>query len=174
MFFKCFFKTLFCCNFVKRGVITVVCGDGKTKTSNCLGVFYRLLLYGVKCYYVCFIKGVWFSSDRKVVIVAAKCGFDINAKMSFVKELGRCLCYLIAIFGNPDCYYVILDEMSLFYKLGFPINLKLLLAYKPIFQSLIITGKRNLLITKSCTKIRMISVQHHSNFCVMSQLGIEY
>src|SRR5207245_9278954 len=50
----------------RRGLIMVVTGDGKAKTTSALGLAFRALANGFKVFMVQYIKGKWKTGEKQL------------------------------------------------------------------------------------------------------------
>jgi cob(I)alamin adenosyltransferase len=68
----------------RRGLILVVTGDGKGKTTSALGLAWRALGSGLKVFMVQFIKGKWKTGEKKLADLlrahAGHLGLDVEIR----------------------------------------------------------------------------------------------
>ncbi|GIX26856.1 MAG: cob(I)yrinic acid a,c-diamide adenosyltransferase [Burkholderiales bacterium] len=169
-----------------RGVVVVVTGNGKGKSSSGFGMVARALGHGMRVGIVQFVKGrfatgeeaffrrfpevdyhvmgegyTWETQDRERDIRAARAAW----------EKAR------AMLGDPSYQLVLLDELNIVLKYGYlPVEeIIAALEARPPRQHVVITGRgaKPELIAAADTVTEMRSVKHAFEAGVRAQRGIE-
>jgi cob(I)alamin adenosyltransferase len=170
----------------ERGVLLVLTGNGKGKSSSAFGMLARALGHDMGCGVVQFIKGsfstgeeaffrrieqvryhvmgqgfTWDTQDREQDIAAAE------AAWRMAQEL----------LDDPAVDLLVLDELNIVLKLGYlPVEQVLQdLSRRPPHQHVIITGRGapEALIEAADTVTEMRLVKHAFNAGIKAQPGIE-
>lgn len=172
----------------ERGVMILLTGNGKGKSSSAFGMVMRALGYDYKVGVVQFIKGQQLSGEE--IYIRDRCpqvdfhqmgtGFtwdtqdrsaDIAAAEKTWKEAARLL-------ADPTYHLVILDELT--YMLSFKyLDQQMVLdalANRPAEQSVVVTGRGGgkALIDMADTVTELKEVKHAYNAGVMARKGVDY
>lgn len=172
---------------IDRGVLIVITGNGKGKTSSAFGTAIRSLGYGYKVAIVQFIKGAGECGERNflqnhpdVFYTVMATGFtwetqdrdvDIQAAQAVWQSAKA---YLL----NPDIHLVILDELTYMVKYGYLDGEEVLscLKNRPVQQNVIVTGraasKDLLALADTASEINVI--KHAFDAGIKAQKGIEW
>ena len=171
----------------KRGVLILLMGSGKGKSSSAFGTMARSAGHGQRCGVVQFIKGrmqtgefrffkdhdlidwnvmghgfTWETQDRDQDIKAAEQAWDVAAKM----------------LANDDYDMLIFDEMSYMFKYGYLDVEPVVEALKnrPPMQNVIITGRTMARELKAIADtISVVQDERHAfRLGVKAQPGIEF
>jgi cob(I)alamin adenosyltransferase len=169
-----------------RGIVVVLTGNGKGKSSSAFGMVARALGHGQKVGVVQFIKGAfstgeeaffrtlpgvnyhvmgegftWETQDRKRDVQAAMAAFDVAR----------------GLMSDPSIQMVVLDEFNIALKYGYvPLEAVIEAAQaRPAHQNLIITGRGAPaeLIELADTVTEMGDVKHAFRAGIKAQHGIE-
>jgi len=170
----------------KRGVVVVLTGNGKGKSSSAFGMVARALGHGMRVGVVQFIKGsattgeeaffrrfpevdyhvmgagfTWETQDRERDIAAAEAAWDVARTM----------------LRNPEIALVVLDEINIALKLHYLELDQVLMAVRerPPLQHVVLTGRAapDALIELADTVTEMRPVKHAFEAGVQAQPGIE-
>lgn len=170
----------------EKGLLLVLTGNGKGKSSSAFGMLARSLGYGMKAGVAQFIKGrsdtgeeaffakqadvewhvlgegfTWNTQDREADIKTAQAGWDITKKM----------------LQNPDIALVILDELTYPLKYGYLDEAAVLadIAARPPMQHVVITGRgaSKALIEMADTVSELQDVKHAYRAGIKAQAGID-
>jgi len=170
----------------EKGLLLVLTGNGKGKSSSAFGMLARSLGYGMKAGVAQFIKGrsdtgeeaffaqqesvewhvlgegfTWDTQDREGDIKTAQAGWNITKKM----------------LNNPDIALVILDELTYPLKYGYLDEAKVLadIAARPAKQHVVITGRgaSKALIEMADTVSELADVKHAYRAGIKAQAGID-
>ncbi len=169
-----------------RGIVVVLTGNGKGKSSSAFGMVARALGHGQRVGVVQFIKGAfstgeeaffrkldgvsyhvmgegftWETQDRERDVQAAMAAFDVAR----------------GLMSDPDIHMVVLDELNIALKYGYvPLQAVIDAAKaRPAHQNLIITGRGapDALIELADTVTEMGDVKHAFRAGIKAQPGIE-
>ncbi|MEQ9489603.1 MAG: cob(I)yrinic acid a,c-diamide adenosyltransferase [Alphaproteobacteria bacterium] len=172
----------------ERGLIMVHTGKGKGKSTAAMGLAVRAIGNGMKVCVIQFVKGVWNTGERNVLIKfpdlcvmkAMGEGFtwetqdrqrDIDAARAaweFAKEA----------IADPSYKMVIMDELNIVLRYDYlPIEEVVeVLSNKPHDLHVVITGRnaKEELIEIADTVTEMTQIKHHFRGGVKAQIGIEF
>ncbi len=171
----------------KKGLILILTGDGKGKSSSAFGMVARALGHKMHCGVVQFIKGAmstgeerffkrfpdeveyhvtgdgytWNTQDREGDIATAERGWEVAKSM----------------LGNPDFDLIVLDELNIVLNMEY-LDLDIVLAdlqSRPERQHVIITGRGapDKLIEAADTVSEIKLIKHAFENGIQAQKGIE-
>ena len=170
----------------QRGVLLVLTGNGKGKSSSAFGMVARTLGHGMTAAVFQFIKGkgdtgeqsffqrqanlrwercgegfTWETQSRERDMAAARAGWD-KARVAL---------------GDPSVHLVILDEMTYLFKYGY-LSLEEVLsviASRPAHQHVVVTGRAapEALCMAADTVSEIADIKHAFRAGVMAQPGID-
>ena len=158
----------------ERGVLIVLTGDGKGKSSSGFGTALRCLGHGYKVAIVQFIKGTW------------ECGEKNFLTESIFRDAVPQLEYYVMGTGftwetqnaDPTIHLVLLDELTYMLNFKYLDKEKILTAInnRPANQNVIITGRgaKQYLIDMADTVSEIKAVKHAFDQGVKAQKGIEW
>jgi len=172
---------------IEKGLMVVLTGNGKGKSSSAFGMLARSVGHGLNCAVVQFIKGVWetgehllFKDHPQVEFHVMATGFtwetqdrnqDIAAAASTWAEAKRLL-------ADEGVDVVILDELTYMLTYGYLDKQEVLdaLANRPESQHVIVTGRNAAaeLIQMADTVAELDSVKHAFDNGIKVQKGIDY
>ncbi len=170
----------------EKGLLLVLTGNGKGKSSSAFGMLARSLGYGMKAGVAQFIKGrsdtgeeaffaqhdhvewhvlgdgfTWDTQDREADIKTAQAGWAITKKM----------------LSNPDIHLVILDELTYPLKYGYLDEAAVLadIAARPTMQHVVVTGRgaSSTLIDMADTVSELKDIKHAYRAGIKAQAGID-
>ena len=170
----------------EKGLLLVLTGNGKGKSSSAFGMAARALGYGMKVGVAQFIKGrsdtgeeaffsalpnvewhvlgegfTWDTQDLERDIHTAKAGWEIAKKM----------------LQNPEVNLVILDELTYTLNYGYLETSEILadIAARPPLQHVVVTGRAapQVLIDLADTVSEITDVKHAYRAGVKAQPGID-
>ena len=171
----------------ERGIIVILTGNGKGKSSSAFGMLARSLGYGQNCSVIQFIKGAWecgeelfFADHPKVDYHALGNGFTWESQNKEADQLAANNAWAMAKerLENPDLNLLILDEMTYMFSQGL-LDLDEVIAglkARPKHQNVIITGRGapEALIEAADTVSEVKDVKHAFRQGVKAQKGIEF
>jgi cob(I)alamin adenosyltransferase len=179
----------------RRGLILVMTGDGKGKTTSALGLAFRALGNGLRVFMVQYIKGKWKTGEKKLADLlrahADHLGLDIEIRpmgdgftwitqnreqdMATTRQIWEVSKEAIAA-KRYDL--VILDEINVVLKLGYldPNEVVAFLQTKDPDLHVVLTGRgappEVIELADMVSEVRMI--KHHYKAGVKAQQGIEF
>jgi cob(I)alamin adenosyltransferase len=172
---------------IDKGLMVVLTGNGKGKSSSAFGMLARSVGHGMRAGVVQFIKGQWecgehllFQNHPLVEFYVMNTGFtwdtqnretDITAARSTWEHARRLL-------RDPECQVVILDELTYMLTYGYldADDVFETLKQRPATQHVIVTGRNanQGLIDLADTVSEVSDVKHAFNSGVKVQKGIDY
>lgn len=171
----------------KKGLLLVITGNGKGKSSSGFGMVARALGHNMKVGVVQFIKGAFSTGEEKffrrfpedVDYHVVGDGFTWetqNLEQDIASaEKGWAVCK--AMLQNPDIDIVLLDELNIVLKMKYLDSEKVLadIAARPPMQHVIITGRGapEAVIEAADTVSRIEDVKHAFRAGIKAQKGIE-
>ncbi|WP_198266493.1 cob(I)yrinic acid a,c-diamide adenosyltransferase [sulfur-oxidizing endosymbiont of Gigantopelta aegis] len=172
---------------IEQGVVIVITGNGKGKTTSALGTLLRSLGHGHQCALVQFIKGQWdcgetrfFAGTQNLVSYTMDTGFTWNTQ-NFEQDKQAALDVwqqIKPLFSDPNCHLIVLDEITYMFKYKYLDIAELVTAInnRPKIQNVIITGRAAAkeLIELADTVSEINPVKHAFNQGIKAQEGIEW
>jgi len=157
-----------------KGLLLVITGNGKGKSSSGFGMVARALGHNMKVGIVQFIKGAfstgeeaffrrfpWDTQNLEQDIASAKAGWSVCQKL----------------LQDPSIDVVLLDELNIVLKMGYLETDSILndIAQRPAMQHVIITGRGapDAIIEAGDTVSRIEDVKHAFRAGIQAQKGIE-
>ncbi len=172
----------------RRGLLQIFTGDGKGKTSAALGAVLRALGYGLRVYFVFFMKGDYPYGERNIlsklpnieVVSFGHRGFvdpaNIKPEEKEQARQGLAAGREAMLGGNYDL--VVLDEVNVAVacKLVELDEVIRLIEDKPPNVELILTGRNadTRLVQLADLVTEMLKIKHPYDEGVMARKGIEY
>lgn len=170
-----------------KGLLVVLTGNGKGKSSSAFGMLARSVGHGLRCAVVQFIKGLWacgeqilFKDNSLVEFHVMKTGFtwetqdrekDIAAAQKTWKKAA-------ALLKDEDFKVVILDELTYMLSYGYLDKAMVLDAIKnrPQMQHVVVTGRNasKELIEIADTVSEIGDSKHAFNDGIKAQKGIDF
>lgn len=170
----------------EKGLLLVLTGNGKGKSSSAFGMVARALGYGMKVGVAQFIKGrsdtgeeaffkqqanvewhvlgegfTWNTQDRERDARTAEAGWEITKQM----------------LNNPEIALVVIDELTYTIKYGYLDEVQLLtdIAARPPMQHVVITGRgaSKALIEAADTVSELMDIKHAWRAGIKAQAGID-
>lgn len=171
-----------------KGLIQVLTGNGKGKTTAALGAILRAAGHGLRIFVVFFMKGKYpygeFSSLTKLPNIEAasfglRCLIDpdnINPEEIKQAELALKMARQAMLSGKYDM--VVLDEINVaaYFKLIRPEDILQLIEEKPPGVELILTGRyaETTVIERADLVTEMVKIKHPYDRGIKARKGIEY
>lgn len=171
----------------ERGIVIIITGNGKGKTTSAWGTVARSLGYGYKVHVTQFIKGGWdcgereiFANDDNLSISTMGTGFTWETQN---RQLDTEACQkvwqeTIPKLQDPDIHLVVLDEVTYMLKYGYMEMNELMEALKnrPENQSVILTGRaaQKQLQEYADTVSEVQDVKHAFNAGIKARKGIDW
>ncbi len=176
-----------------RGVVIVLTGDGKGKSSSGFGTALRCLGHGYKVAIVQFIKGTWECGEKNFLTESIFRGE--NSKLEyFVMGTGftwetqnaeqdkaaaeKAWAECEHVFSDPEIHLVLLDELTYMLNYKYLDKEKVITAIqnRPINQNVIITGRgaKQYLQDLADTFSEVKAIKHAFESGIKAQKGIEW
>lgn len=176
-----------------RGVVIVLTGDGKGKSSSGFGTALRCLGHGYKVAIVQFIKGTWECGEKNFLTESIFRGE--NAKLEYYvmgtgftwetqnAELDKAAAEKAwaeceHVFRDPEIHLVLLDELTYMLNYKYLDKEKVVEAIKnrPVNQNVIITGRgaKQYLQDLADTFSEVKAIKHAFESGIKAQKGIEW
>jgi len=172
---------------IDKGLVVVLTGNGKGKSSSAFGMLARSVGHGMRAGVVQFIKGIWecgeqllFQDHPLVEFHVMKTGFtwetqdrekDIAAAEATWKQAARLL-------QDSNCELVLLDELTYMLTYGYLDATTVINAIdnRPPGQHVIITGRNasKALVELADTVSEIKDIKHAFNSGIKVQKGIDY
>lgn len=170
-----------------KGLLLVLTGNGKGKTSSAFGTALRSLGYGYQVAIVQFIKGIGECGERNfledhplVSYESMATGFTWETQNRELDQAAaqkvweKCISFL----SNPAIHLVILDELTYMLKYGYLDAKEVfdVLENRPEQQHVVITGRAasQALIDRADTVSEIKAVKHAFDQGIKAQKGIEW
>jgi len=135
----------------ERGIVLLITGNGKGKSTAGFGVVTRCVGHGYKAAVAQFIKGTWECGERNLLenngvpfaVMATGFTWDTQDRESDIKAATEVWQRAKQYLADPQYHVVLLDELT--YMLGYKyLDEKEVLdaiANRPVEQSVVITGR---------------------------------
>ena len=172
---------------IDKGLLVVLTGNGKGKSSSAFGMLARSVGHGLRCGVVQFIKGQWecgeqllFASHPLVEFHVMATGFtwETQDRELDIAAARQTWAHARALLGNPEVQVVLLDELTYMLTYGYLDANEVLdaLRERPAHQHVIITGRNaaQALIDLADTVSEIRDIKHAFNQGVREQKGIDY
>ncbi len=172
----------------QRGVMVLLTGNGKGKSSSAFGMVMRALGYGQKVAVIQFIKGQQLSGEE--LYVKAQCpqvdfyqmgtGFTWNTQDRSGDIQAAQATWRIAkdSLQNPACDLVVLDELTYMLAYEYLEEAQVLeaLRARPAHQSVVVTGRGggSALRERADTVSEIKDVKHAFRAGVAARKGVDY
>ncbi len=135
----------------ERGMVLVITGNGKGKSTAGFGVVTRCVGHGYKAAVVQFIKGDWDCGERNLLekhgvdfsVMATGFTWDTQDREADIAAATKVWQQAMSYLSNPDYHVVLLDELT--YMLGYKYLDKeeviSAIQNRPKEQTVVITGR---------------------------------
>jgi cob(I)alamin adenosyltransferase len=173
---------------IERGVLIVLTGNGKGKSSSAFGMVMRALGYGHKVGVVQFIKGVQLSGEE--IYLKEQCpqvdfyqmgtGFtwDTQDRSGDIAAAEKTWAVVAPMLADPSYNLVVLDELT--YMLAFKYLDESMvleaLANRPVEQSVVVTGRGggSALQEIADTVSEIKEIKHAFNAGIKARQGVDF
>ena len=173
---------------VEKGLVIVNTGKGKGKSTAAFGMVFRALGHGFRVGVVQFVKGVWETGERDVLMKFPKLvtinamgeGFtwDVADRQRDLAAARNAWEQAKALISDPSYKLVLLDELNIVLRYDYlPIaEVVEFLRNKPADTHVIVTGRnaKDELIEIADLVTEMTEIKHHFRAGVKAQKGIEF
>ncbi len=171
---------------IDKGIVVLLTGNGKGKSSSAMGMICRALGYDMKVALVRFLKGeqqtgedLFLDSNPNVVSAHMESGFTWNTQYQELdkKRAGETWLEAEKFLANPEINLVVLDEITYMvnYKYLDETSILNALSNRPEGQHVIITGRSASegIIEASDTVSEVKDVKHAFRANIRAQKGID-
>lgn len=172
---------------IDKGLLVLLTGNGKGKSSSAFGMLARSVGHGLRCGVVQFIKGQWecgehllFQNNPLVEFHVMNTGFtwETQDRESDIEAAVATWQHAVSMLKDPDVQVVLLDEITYMLTYGYldPQEVIDVITQRPEGQHLIITGRNasDALIEIADTVSEVKDIKHAFNSGVKVQKGIDY
>jgi len=173
---------------IERGVVVLITGNGKGKSSSGFGMVVRALGHGFKAGVVQFIKQAnscgeqlyLASREPKLQQYAMDTGFtwDTQDKKADIAAAKKTWAEAEKMLKDPSLSLVLLDELTYMISYSYLSEKKIISAIKkrPKMQHVVITGRgaSEALIALADTASEIVEIKHAFKAGVKAQKGVEY
>ncbi|MBM88006.1 MAG: cob(I)yrinic acid a,c-diamide adenosyltransferase [Gammaproteobacteria bacterium] len=172
---------------IEKGLLIVLTGNGKGKSSSAFGMLARSVGHGLHCGVVQFIKGVWacgeqmlFEGNPLVDFHVMKTGFtwETQDREKDIAAAEKTWNKAVSFLRDTTYNVVILDELTYMISYGYLDKATVLnaLRERPPKQHVIITGRNasKELIEMADTVSEIADSKHAFNNGIKVQKGIDY
>jgi len=172
---------------IDKGLLVVLTGNGKGKSTSAFGMLARSVGHGLRCGVIQFIKGQWecgeqmlFADNPLVEFQVMNTGFtwETQDRDSDIAAAEKTWAHGAAMMTNPDFDVVILDELTYMLTYGYLDKEMVLSALenRPQGQHVVITGRSAAkeLIELADTVTEVGETKHAFYDGVKVQKGIDY
>lgn len=172
----------------ERGIVVLLTGNGKGKSTSAFGTLYRALGYGHQVGVVQFIKGTQASGEviflrqhvPQVQYHAMATGFTWNTQ-DWDKDKAaadEAWAHAARMLADSNLNLVVLDELTYMLKYNYLNTATVLAALRtrPLQQTVIITGRgaKSELVELADTVSEIADIKHAYKAGVKAQAGIDY
>ena len=172
---------------VDKGLLLVLTGNGKGKSSSAFGMLARSVGHGLRCGVVQFIKGQWecgehllFHNHPLVEFHVMNTGFtwETQDREKDIAAAHATWVHAATLLRNPEVQVVLLDELTYMLTYGYLDAADVIAALqgRPPQQHVIVTGRNasDALIALADTVSEVQDTKHAFNNGVRVQKGIDY
>ncbi|NQZ23019.1 MAG: cob(I)yrinic acid a,c-diamide adenosyltransferase [Colwellia sp.] len=171
---------------IEKGIMLVITGNGKGKSTAGFGNVTRCVGHGYKAAVVQFIKGKWASGERALLekngvpFAVMGTGFTWETQNPEADKIAANKVWQEAkkFLADPDIHLVLLDELTYMLSYEYLPKDEVLsaLANRPKEQSVVITGRRAIdeLITMADTVSDIQDTKHAFRAGIKARQGIDW
>jgi len=172
---------------IDKGLLVVLTGNGKGKSTSAFGMLARSVGHGLRCGVIQFIKGQWecgeqmlFADNPLVEFHVMNTGFtwETQDRDKDIAAAEKTWAHAAAMMKNPDFDVVILDELTYMLTYGYLDKEMVLSALenRPEGQHVVVTGRNAAkeLIELADTVTELGESKHAFYDGVKVQKGIDY
>lgn len=170
-----------------RGLLLVLTGNGKGKSSSAFGMLARSVGHGLRCAVVQFIKGTWecgeqmlFAENPLVEFHVMGTGFtwETQDRQTDIAAAEQAWSQAETLLADETIDLVILDELTYMLTYGYLDKSRVLevLGGRPGHQHVVVTGRNasRELLEMADTVSEVKDVRHAFNHGVKAQKGLDY
>ncbi|ANI29192.1 cob(I)alamin adenolsyltransferase/cobinamide ATP-dependent adenolsyltransferase [Yersinia entomophaga] len=169
-----------------RGILIVMTGNGKGKTTAAFGTVTRAVGHGLRAGVIQFIKGEWPNGERNLLephgvefqVMATGFTWDTQNKATDTAACQEVWQHGLRMLADASLDLVVLDELTYMVSYGYltPEEVIQALNHRPAHQTVIITGRgchRDLLeLADTVSELR--PVKHAFDAGIKAQQGIDW
>lgn len=173
---------------MKKGLLIVLTGNGKGKTTSALGMAFRAMGHGLKVCVIQFIKGSWkygelesakrFSDVLDFYVMGKGFTWQSENLEEDIKIAREAWDFAKEIISSGKYEMVILDELTYLikYKMVNEEEIVNFLLNRPDGLTVVVTGRdaSRSLIDSADLVTEMVSIKHPYDIGIKAQKGIEY
>ncbi|HGE70890.1 TPA: cob(I)yrinic acid a,c-diamide adenosyltransferase [Candidatus Poribacteria bacterium] len=173
---------------MKKGLLIVLTGNGKGKTTSALGMAFRAMGHGLKVCIIQFIKGSWkygelesakrFSDLLDFYVLGKGFTWQSENLEEDIKIAREAWDFAKETINSNKYEMVILDELTYLikYKMVSEEEIVNFLLNRPENLTVVVTGRdaSKLLIDSADLVTEMVSIKHPYDVGVKAQKGIEF
>ena len=172
---------------VDKGLLVVLTGPGKGKSSSAFGMLARSVGHGMRCGVVQFIKGTWECGEHLLFkehdlvefhVMATGFTWETQDREADIKAAKATWAKSEQLLANNDISVVLLDELTYMLSYGYLDKEQVLnaLANRPSEQHVIITGRNasKEIVEMADTVSDINDTKHAFNNDIKAQKGIDY
>ncbi len=172
---------------IDKGLMVVLTGNGKGKSSSAFGMLARSVGHGLRCGVVQFIKGQWecgehllFKDHPLVEFYVMNTGFtwETQDREKDIAAARATWLHAVELLRDPQVQVVLLDELTYMLTYGYLDADEVLrsLAERPAHQHVIVTGRNasDALMDMADTVSEVRDIKHAFNNGIRVQKGIDY
>ncbi|MEH6687892.1 MAG: cob(I)yrinic acid a,c-diamide adenosyltransferase [Halopseudomonas sabulinigri] len=172
----------------ERGVLLVLTGNGKGKSSSGFGMAARALGHGMRIGIVQFIKGAKstgeenffrrFPEEVRYHVMGAGFTWETQDRQDDIAKAAAAWAVAVELMRDPDVTLVLLDELNIALKYGY-LQLDQVIAdiqARPAHQHVVVTGRGAppALVDAADTVTEMGVVKHAFKAGIKAQKGVEF
>lgn len=172
---------------IDKGLMVVLTGNGKGKSSSAFGMLARSVGHGLRCGVVQFIKGQWecgehllFKDHPLVEFYVMNTGFtwETQDRDKDIAAARTTWLHAVELLRDPQVQVVLLDELTYMLTYGYLDAAEVVrsLADRPAHQHVIVTGRNasDALMDMADTVSEVRDIKHAFNNGIRVQKGIDY
>lgn len=170
----------------EKGLVIVITGNGKGKTTSGFGTVARAVGHGLKAAVVQFIKGTWASGEKNLLaphgvsfdVMATGFTWDTQDKTADINAATLVWEQARKHLANPEIDLVLLDEIT--YMVSFKYldltDIIDTIKARPAHQHVVITGRacHRALIDLADTVSEVQSIKHAFDAGIKAQQGVDW
>lgn len=170
-----------------RGLLLILTGNGKGKSSSAFGMLARSVGHGLRCAVVQFIKGTWECGERLLFednplvefhIMGTGFTWETQDRQTDIAAAEAAWSKAEALLADEATDLVILDELTYMLTYGYLDKARVLEALRgrPARQHVVVTGRNasRELLEIADTVSEVNEVRHAFNHGVKAQKGLDY
>lgn len=171
---------------IERGVLLVLTGNGKGKSSSAFGMAARALGHGMKVGVVQFVKGAGSTGEESFFrrfpeveyhVMGSGFTWETQNREQDIAAARAAWAVAVELLQNPAVNLVVLDELNIVLGCGYLTAEEILptLLARPALQHVVVTGRNAppALIAAADTVTEMRDIKHAYRAGVKAQPGIE-